>query len=208
MSNEFGIGLIQAKFEVQQYKMLLIREEMDSHIAQLLSGIKLILGLSEKNSELIKDSIKIAQETLSTALGNLHALTVTIENNWLERFSLSDHLKAEIQRINHWNKLNVVFKNSIDDYRAECSTQLILFALIIELFDKCKNCPNSNIISIEMAYNNKLELIIQYDGPVVSIEQINKNNWGKVKYYLDLIKAKLTVTSKEKCFDSLIIALD
>src|SRR4051812_38744944 len=88
MRDKTAKGLLQAKIEVQQYTLISMREEIDDHINQLLSSIKMILGITGRNVLPIYDTLETAQETLTTAIRDLRSLSKSLNIQSIEQINL------------------------------------------------------------------------------------------------------------------------
>lgn len=75
MREELKIGLLLAQIEIQQYKLSLLRSEIDENISQLLSSIKILLGVTDRNVYPISDIVKTTQGTLTMAIQELHSFS-------------------------------------------------------------------------------------------------------------------------------------
>ncbi|MCU7549839.1 hypothetical protein OCK74_11975 [Chitinophagaceae bacterium LB-8] len=186
MREELKIGLLSSQIEIQQYKLSVLRSEIDDNISQLLSSIKMLLGVTNRDLYPISDIIKTTQGTLTMAIQELHSLSNSLDDRCFDNFSLIESLKGEIERFNHWKKAHVTFTVSTTSLPLLQHIQLILFNVIIEVIKSNIEHSKQDEILLDI-YNKHVKVTIRDGGTPFRILLIPKKSIKKIEYYLKLI---------------------
>jgi signal transduction histidine kinase len=109
--------------------------------------------------------LQIAEDTLSTAIQHLRALSKSFSRQWLDQFNLIENLKAEVERINSSRAIAVKFTHELMELPLQAEPQIILFRIIQEAIQNCIKHARPQVIDISIRKAaQQLILIIADDG--------------------------------------------
>ncbi|MBO9730845.1 MAG: hypothetical protein J7623_19550 [Chitinophaga sp.] len=165
MKEDYDKQLMWSQIEMQEQAFAHLGQELHDDIGQLLSSTKLLINVTQRSMAEIPDTLQIAEETLSTAIQHLRALSKSFSRQWLDQFSLIDNLKAEVDRINSSRAIKVKFTHELLVLPLQAEPQIILFRIIQEAMQNCIKHASAQVIDISIrAAGQQLILLIADDG--------------------------------------------
>ena len=161
---EFEQQLLKSQIEVQEHTFQQIAKELHDNVGQLLSTSRMLLGLTERDLVNPPDTLLTANSTLAQAINELRSLSKSLDKEWLEQFSFSDNLRAEIARINAGDMVKAVFNYS-GSIPLKADEQIILFRIVQEAIQNAiKHAEPKNIIISTAQQDATLNISIADDG--------------------------------------------
>jgi signal transduction histidine kinase len=165
MKEDYDKQLMWSQIEMQEEAFAHLGQELHDDIGQLLSSTKLLINVTQRNMSEVPMTLCTAEETLSTAIHHLRALSKSFSRQWLDQFSLIDNLKVEVDRINASRAIQVKFTYELPELPLQAEPQIILFRIIQEAIQNCIRHARPQIIDISIRLaEKKLILIIADDG--------------------------------------------
>ncbi|PSL43883.1 histidine kinase/DNA gyrase B/HSP90-like ATPase [Chitinophaga niastensis] len=165
MKEDYDKQLMWSQIEMQEEAFAHLGQELHDDIGQLLSSTKLLINVTQRNMSVVPNTLRTAEETLSTAIHHLRALSKSFSRQWLDQFSLIDNLKVEIDRINASRAIQVKFTYELLELPLQAEPQIILFRIIQEAMQNCIRHAQPQVIDISIRLaEKKLILIIADDG--------------------------------------------
>lgn len=165
MKEDYDKQLMWSQIEMQEQAFAHLGQELHDDIGQLLSSTKLLINVTQRSMAEIPDTLQTAEETLSTAIQHLRALSKSFSRQWLDQFSLIDNLKAEVDRINSSRAIKVKFTHELIVLPLQAEPQIILFRIIQEAMQNCIKHARAQVIDISIrAAAQQLILLIADDG--------------------------------------------
>lgn len=155
MKKDFENTLLQSQVEVQESTLSTISKELHDNIGQLLSTVKMFLGITEINLINPPTSLITAKETLSKAITELRSLSRSLSKEWLQQFDLIKNLEAEVSRMNLSNTMQVQFYHC-GTLSSIADSQIILFRIIQEAIQNAIKHSSANKIDISLTAENDL----------------------------------------------------
>lgn len=165
MKEDFEKQLMWSQIEMQEQAFAHLGQELHDDIGQLLSSTKLLINVTQRSLTEVPDTLQIAENTLSTAIQHLRALSKSFSRQWLDQFSLIENLKAEVDRINSSREIKITFAHDLVILPLQAEPQIILFRIIQEAIQNCIKHARPQVIDISIrAAAQQLILIIADDG--------------------------------------------
>lgn len=107
LSNQFQSELLKTRLEAQEETLTQLSAELHDNIGQLLSSSKMLIGVAGRDVASAAEPLRMADETISKAIHELRALSKSINAEWLEKFSLTENLQAEADRLRALGSIRV-----------------------------------------------------------------------------------------------------
>ncbi|MCW3465266.1 sensor histidine kinase [Chitinophaga nivalis] len=165
MKEDYDKQLMWSQIEMQEEAFAHLGQELHDDIGQLLSSTKLLINVTQRNLATVPDTLNTAEQTLSTAIHHLRALSKSFSRQWLDQFSLVENLRAEVERINTSRAIVVKFTHEMAELPLQAEPQIILFRIIQEAMQNCIKHARPQVIDISLRMDeNTLILIIADDG--------------------------------------------
>ncbi|MFY0255944.1 sensor histidine kinase [Chitinophaga sp. 30R24] len=165
MKEDYDKQLMWSQIEMQEEAFAHLGQELHDDIGQLLSSTKLLINVTQRSMKEIPDTLHIAEETLSTAIQHLRALSKSFSRQWLSQFSLIENLKMEVERINSSKAIIVKFTHELIALPLQAEPQIILFRIVQEAIQNCIKHARPQVIDISIRKaGEQLILIIADDG--------------------------------------------
>ena len=173
---KFEKQMLQTQIEVQEATLSTLAKELHDNIGQLLTSTKLMLGIGRMKLKEVPDSLVMAEETMGKAIAELRSLSKSLNQEWLQQFSLADNLQAEVTRINANESVHIQLSLP-DDLFLKSEKQIILFRIIQEAMQNALKHANPQQIGIKIWIENSfLFATIADDG--TGIPEGNKEGLG------------------------------
>ncbi|MFM8835232.1 MAG: sensor histidine kinase [Cytophagales bacterium] len=130
LQNNFQRELLKTKIEAQEETLAHVGCELHDNIGQLPSSTKLLVA-SAGNSAGGIETLAVANQTLSDAIGQVRALSKSLTTDWLEKFDLLTHLRQEVSRLCTHNLLNIQLQLP-DELALSGEQQIMIFRMAQE----------------------------------------------------------------------------
>lgn len=190
MQQEFQKQLLQSQLEAREYSFNQISKELHDNIGQLLSSTKMLLGIAEMELDVVPDTLKTAEHTLSKAIHDVRTLSKSLNKEWLHEFNLIENLEAEKERINAAQKIEAELKSDFEKLPLEPEMQVMLFCIIQGALQNSIQHASPTHIGIEIkSVNNYLKVSIDDDGDRFDIEAVKKESIDlhNIEYRIQLL---------------------
>jgi signal transduction histidine kinase len=164
MQQQFTNQLLQSQVETQEETLSALGKELHDNIGQLLNSTKLLIGVTQRTMSDTPDTLRIANETLGTAINELRSLSKSLSKEWLQQFNLSENLETEVRRLNAADNLKVHFSSS-GSIPLSSDQQIILFRIIQEaLQNAVKHSTAKNVFMEILNTDDVLNISVTDDG--------------------------------------------
>lgn len=160
---QFEETVSKTKEEIQEQTLKYIGQELHDNIGQLLSLASMQMGmLGVKISENIKEPFIETQKIIKESLGEVRALSKSLNTDVIQNRGFEKSIKAEIERLNRMNLITadftvigevVTFENYKDG--------IILFRILQEFISNTVKHSNAKTLKISLDYRENKVLIIK-----------------------------------------------
>lgn len=192
LKNQLQTEIINTKFETQEATFNHLGKELHDNIGQLLSSAQLLIGITERSLENPPDTLVVANDTLSKAIGELRLLSKSLSTDWLQQFSFIENLTTEIKRISASKIVTVVFNHPA--YIAlEADSQIVLFRVVQEIIQNAVKHARAQVISINVVESvQALEIVVQDNGVGFDFTQVKKGlGIMNIQHRVELLKGNV-----------------
>jgi signal transduction histidine kinase len=131
LSNQFHKEILKTRLEAQEETLTQLSAELHDNVGQLLSSSKLLIGVAGRDIGSAAEPLRMADETISKAIRELRSLSKSINAEWLEKFSLTENLQAEADRLNALGSFTVSLSYP-SDLNLSSERQILLFRMAQE----------------------------------------------------------------------------
>lgn len=175
LQNQYSEELLKTRIETQEHTLNTVSREIHDNIGQLLNSSKLLIGVAQRAPQ--PDTLQTAADTLALAIQELRSLSKSLNNEWLEQFSFTENLEAEVKRINASNKIRMTVEQV--PLTMPKDRQLVLYRIVQEAFQNAlKHGEPSQIhITLRMV-NGHLQINISDDGKGFDLQDPARQGFG------------------------------
>lgn len=168
LNNRFQRELLATKMEAQEETLAHVGRELHDNIQQLLGSAKNLMAAAgtSPNPAYTRE---MADSTLAEAIAQVRALSKSLTTDWLEKFDLITHLKAEADRLGSRNFLNIELQYPQELALAR-EQQIMLFRMAQECIQNAIKHGKATELRIEIiALQNDLQLNVIDNGHGFSV---------------------------------------
>jgi signal transduction histidine kinase len=162
MEAEFEKQLMQSQIEVQEMTMEDLGKELHDNVGQLLSSAKLLLGVSQRVITDETGTLKLTEDTISSAIVNLRSLTRSLDREWLQLFDFITNLETEVDRIRGARTMIVNFDYP-ETLPLDAASQLILFRIVQEALHNTIKHARATVIDLKIQVINEQIIVAVRD---------------------------------------------
>jgi signal transduction histidine kinase len=154
------IEILKTKLEIQETVWLQTRRALDDEIVQILSGAKLLLGVSDRTPNETPEAMLMVEEMLGKAIKDIRALCYLNYDNMFNPFHLIQSLNEEIILLNIVRELNVTLEIVNESLMAGMNQQIVFFRIVQETIEHCVNGLKANTINVQIRKTDQIDLEI------------------------------------------------
>lgn len=204
--------ILKTQIEVQDQTLTYVAREIHDNITQVLSFVKLSLGVSAKDPAQIQNKISESRELLSQAINDLRDLSKSMSFDTIKAAGLTKTISLEIERINKSGLVKAVFEVEGEAYSLGEKNELVIFRIFQETVNNALKHANAAELKIQLLYSAKVfNLTIADDGDGFSTSILDEHRGSGLKNLQNrasLIGAVATIESSPGNGCTVSIALD
>lgn len=196
----FERELVQSKLEIQEQTLKNVSWELHDNIGQLLSvanmQLNILSGAIDKPFQLKVIDIK---EVVSGALGEVRALSKSLNNEVVGYAGLEASVKGELSRFERLNIIKTSFFSIKDPFEIPQKDAIILFRILQEFFSNVIKHSKASKLDVEFRYSkNELFIRASDNGKGFDPEKVVKSSgMFNMKSRAELIKTDFILNSSE-----------
>lgn len=149
MESQFNEEILTARNEVQEYTMKQIAREIHDNVGQLLSLVKIQLNNIEDENPGIR-RVSDSRNYLNQALGDLRALSKTLNGDNILNAGLSEAIDFELKRVEKTGYLETEFVNKVPNFKLPSKTEIIVFRMFQEILQNVMKHANAKKFSVSL----------------------------------------------------------
>ncbi len=199
LQSAFRQELLETRLEIQEETLNYVSREIHDNITQVLSFVKLNLGMIKNEDTLSKKKVDESRELVAQTITDLRNLSKSLSYEHIASLGLVDTLEIEIERIHNSGLINATFLTEGDTYSLGQQRELVLFRIFQEAFNNTLKHANAKHLKITLQYQAELfNLTLEDDGAGFSTETLsNKLGSGlrNMENRAALIGATTTINS-------------
>jgi signal transduction histidine kinase len=178
LKSTFQKELLKTQIEVQEQTLTNISREIHDNITQVLSFVKLNLGMIDNNDEGIRHKINESRELLAQAINDLRNLSKSLSFEHIVNLGLVRTIEIEANRINNSGIINTSFNVNGDICSLGQQRELVLFRIFQEALNNTLKHSGAKHLKINLQYSEVLfNLTLEDDGAGFS-PGLLQNNLG------------------------------
>jgi len=173
--------LLKTQMEIQKETMKQIGSEIHDNVGQKLTLSSLYLQqipLEEQSPDIVS-SIKNINNLINESLDDLRHLSRSLTDDAIESSSISDLINNECDRVNTFNKIEVIFKDSLKQEVIPYQVKSVLLRITQEFIQNSIKHANCMRIFVELTGNiDTLKLRLTDDGKGFDIKKVGYKGIG------------------------------
>ena len=204
--------ILKTQIEVQDQTLTYVSREIHDNITQVLSFVKLSLGVVGKDAEQTQTKISESRELLSQAINDLRDLSKSMSFDTIKAAGLEKTITLELERINKSGLLKAGLNVEGEPFSLGEKNELVLFRIFQETVNNALKHANAQHLKIELRYSAKVfNLTIADDGvgfPTNILDEHRGSGLKNLQNRAALIGGNATIESSPGNGCSVKIALD
>lgn len=199
----FEQELLKTRIEIQEETLNYVSREMHDNITQVLSFVKLNLGLlGNKLQEPEKTKLNDNRELVAQTITDLRNLSKSLSFEHISALGLVKTLELEAIRINKSGLINMDLLVEGEAYSLGEQRELVLFRIFQEALNNALKHADAANLKIGLYYNTQMfNLTIQDDGVGFQPELLNDKSGSGLRNMTNragLIGAEAVISSSPK----------
>ncbi|WP_121808535.1 sensor histidine kinase [Mucilaginibacter kameinonensis] len=196
----FKQEMLKTQIEIQEQTLNDISREIHDNITQVLSFVKLNLGLLNNSlDEEKKGRVNENRELISQTINDLRNLSKSMSFEHISSLGLIKVLEAETERLTRSGIINAVFTVEGDVYSMGEQRELVIFRIFQEAVNNTLKYAKAANLKISLYYTAQMfNLLVEDDGAGFNAEKVeNKGGSGlrNIENRAALVGADVIITS-------------
>lgn len=165
--NEFQQSLIEAQVQTQEQTLTNISQEIHDNVGQVLSLAKLKLNtINNENLDTEeKEKLSWSSELISKAIGDLRALSKSLNGEMFVDIGLYEAINREVQLLQSGGMVDVEFLSSGKSFSLPRQTEVVIYRIVQEGIQNILKHARAKKILISLDYKEpEMSLTISDDG--------------------------------------------
>jgi signal transduction histidine kinase len=181
LKSTFQQELLKTQIEVQEQTLNNISREIHDNITQVLSFVKLNLGLIDETDEDNKRKIVESRELVAQTINDLRYLSKTLSFEHITQYGLVKTIEAEVERINNSGLILINIEISGAPYTLGEQRELVLFRIFQESLNNVLKHASAKHLKINLQYSELLFNLTLEDDGIGFYNTPNNNNGAGLK---------------------------
>ncbi|MCJ8211756.1 histidine kinase [Mucilaginibacter sp. RS28] len=156
LQSHYKQELLKTQIEVQDQTLSYISREIHDNITQVLSFVKLSLGVKTADPEQNRAKINESRELLAQAINDLRDLSKSLSFDSIKAMGLTNTLEREIKRINNSGLITVTLQVDGEAYTLGEKRELVIFRIFQESVNNALKHANAKQMKVELLYSEKV----------------------------------------------------
>ncbi|MFN8288946.1 MAG: ATP-binding protein [Chitinophagaceae bacterium] len=204
MREAFNQTLLQSKIEIQEQTLNHISKELHANFSHLVSLININLSaILPQSTEDAKSSILETKSLAKQLLGELKALSASLNTDHILHIGFENALNNELRRIGTAKKYQIIFTKTGEEFRLPAEKEIILFRLCQEILNNILKYAKATSITTVINYTDSLIIMeisdngVGFDLNLVSALSAERESTGllNIQKRAKLIKGEVEIKS-------------
>jgi len=178
LKSAFKQELLKTQIEVQEQTLTNISREIHDNITQVLSFVKLNLGMIDNGDAVIQNKINESRELVAQTINDLRNLSKSLSFEHIENFGLVKTIELEAERINNSGLINTVISVDGDIYPLGPERELVLFRIFQEALNNTLKYSGAKHLKIALQYSEVLFILTVVDDGAGFSPRLLRGNLG------------------------------
>jgi len=165
LQNDMQKEILQTQLETQEYTFRQVAGELHDNVGQLLSSVKMLLGITERGLPEPPETLRIAMATVGQAIGELRSFSKSLNPEWLNQFDLMENIRNEVNRLSASGQIQGEVETNIAVLPITAQEQVMLFRVLQEAMQNAiKHSEATNIRISVRGDGGDITLMVEDDG--------------------------------------------
>jgi signal transduction histidine kinase len=156
LQSAFRQELLKTQIEVQEQTLTNISREIHDNITQVLSFVKLNLGMIDGLDDAAKNKVIESRELVAQTINDLRNLSRSLSFEHIMQLGLVKTIGIETDRLNNSGLINIVLNINGDVYSLGEQRELVLFRIFQEALNNTLKHSGAKQLKISLQYSEKL----------------------------------------------------
>jgi signal transduction histidine kinase len=156
LKSEFKQELLKTRIEIQESTLNDISREIHDNITQVLSFVKLNLGMIDGADQKTQAKIIENRELVAQTINDLRNLSKSMSFEHIAQLGLVSTLEKEVERINNSGVIKVEMNVSGDSYSLGEQRELVLFRIFQEALNNTLKHSGAGLLKISLQYSEQM----------------------------------------------------
>ncbi len=176
LKSAFEQELLKTRIEMQEQTLAYISREIHDNITQVLSFVKLNLGMIPVADENVRAKIGENRELVAQTISDLRNLSKSLSYDYITAHGLVKTIETEAERINSSGLIDALLFVDGDIYSIGAERELVLFRIFQEALNNALKYSSAKHLKITLQYHPDLfNLTLEDDGVGFSPDLINNS---------------------------------
>lgn len=200
LEQKFQAEIAKSKIEIQDATLKNIGWEIHDNIGQMMSVAKLNLHFGMSNLNEPNEKLTEAATQFETIIGELRALSHTLNHSFTLKKGLLDAVETEVNRINKIGKWKCTLMTEGSPIELRSEVEILLFRIIQEFVHNSMHHARCTAINISVFYqkNALLEIILTDNGIGFDVKKRNGFGISSITERAALLNAELHFQSNDQ----------
>jgi len=173
LQSEFHQELLETRIEIQEQTLVYVSREIHDNITQVLSFVKLNLGMIHNEEIVNKKKVDESRELVAQTINDLRNLSKSLSFEHIASFGLIKTIEIEVERINNSGLINAVLLIEGETYPLGEQRELVLFRIFQEALNNTLKYAGAKHFRIGLQYQSELfNLSLDDDGAGFSAKML------------------------------------
>lgn len=179
----FRQEILKAQVEMQEQTLAYVSREIHDNITQVLSFVKLSLGIASKKLDgETQSKINETRELVSQTITDLRDLSKSLSFDHISAMGLSQVIKEEVEKIRKSGLVEISFSLDGSVYSLGEQHELVLFRIFQEALNNSFKHSGATHMKINLHYQPDLfNLTLEDDGSGFSIQTLDNKSGSGLK---------------------------
>ena len=159
----FRFEILKTQLEVQEYTLAYISRELHDNVNQVLSFVKLNLGLITTDNESISQKVTESRDLIGETINDLRNLSQSLSFERINRLGLRQAIITESEKINKSSILTAVVITNGQEYTLGGQRELVLFRIFQESVNNVLKHAAATKLTINFEYGAEVFLLVIED---------------------------------------------
>ena len=159
----FRFEILKTQLEVQEHTLAYISRELHDNVNQVLSFVKLNLGLITTDNESISLKVTESRDLIGETINDLRNLSQSLSFERINRLGLRKAIITESEKINKSSILIAVVITNGQEYTLGGQRELVLFRIFQESVNNVLKHAAATKLTINLDYGAELFLLVIED---------------------------------------------
>jgi two-component system, NarL family, sensor kinase len=166
LRTDFQQELLRAQVEIQEQTFQNISQEIHDNIGQMLSLVKLNLGMADINEpETANEKIQRSREIVTKAIIDLRDLSKSLNPEAIMKIGLNEALQRELLVVAKAGQYEVNLSQNGDPFRLDPQKELIIFRIFQEILNNIIKHSEAKTVNVILDFQRpQFTLTVSDDG--------------------------------------------